>query len=218
MPLIFNDVTKHYHIGIWQVTESSAFLLDHVQLDSKERQWLASIKGRGRQLEWLGARLLIKELSGKEAVHLIKDNYGKPFLADGTKHLSISHSHGYCAVILADSNVGIDIQAPVEKIRRIKGKFMNAWELHTIHPGYPLEEIHRYWSAKECLYKIYGKKQVDFRKHMTIDLANRLGYFHKSYERFVSTLYFDNVNDLYLTYAFNLAERSVHLPDVPTMP
>ena len=34
-----------------------------------------------------------------------------------------------------------------------------------------LQALHIYWGAKEALYKAYGRKQLNYREHIRIDLS-----------------------------------------------
>ena len=64
-----------------------------------------------RRLEWLAVRVLLFTLLGEERDIAYRPS-GKPYLADGSYALSISHTKGYAAVVLGepDSEVGIDIE------------------------------------------------------------------------------------------------------------
>ena len=72
------------------------------------------------------------------------------------------------AVIAAPKPVGIDIQQVVEKIERIAHKFMRPEETASLQTATELEHLHVYWGAKEALYKAYGRKLLDFKKHIHI--------------------------------------------------
>ncbi len=60
------------------------------------------------QCGFLSVRRLIAEF-GYSDVDLLYDEHGKPHLEDG-KYISITHSFNFCAVIVSDFKVGIDIE------------------------------------------------------------------------------------------------------------
>mgnify|MGYP000016543064 CR=1 FL=1 len=63
------------------------------------------------RLEWLAVRVLLYTLSGEEK-EIAYHPSGKPYLADASASLSISHTKGYVAVVLGlpGREVGIDIE------------------------------------------------------------------------------------------------------------
>ena len=51
----------------------------------------------------------------------LKNEYGKPYFADGSCHFSISHGKGLCAVLLTDEGeCGVDIEPEIEENRARK--------------------------------------------------------------------------------------------------
>ena len=42
-------------------------------------------------------------------------------------------------------------------------------ELESLKEETRLEHLHVYWGAKEALYKAYGRRELDFRKHIHIE-------------------------------------------------
>ena len=83
--------------------------------------------------------------------------------------ISISHSRSLATVLAAPVPVGVDIQKIVSKIERIAHKFMNQAESESLQVPSCIPHLHVYWGAKEALYKAYGRRQLDFKKHILID-------------------------------------------------
>ncbi|MBK8656075.1 MAG: 4'-phosphopantetheinyl transferase superfamily protein [Haliscomenobacter sp.] len=155
-------------LGLWEIREQENWFLERVALSEEEAAQLAPIKGQ-RRVEFLAARKLVHLLSEARYRHpLVKDPSGKPHLPELSFSVSISHSRGYAAAILAEGAVGIDIQHIVEKIGRIAPRFLNPEEVSAIYPDTRLEALHVYWCAKEALFKAYGKGQVDFCRHLRV--------------------------------------------------
>ncbi len=198
--------------GIWHISESTDFFLNQLELTEEEQEKYARMKGKV-QLEWLAARYLLHKLSGREVRgKLYKDEHGKPYLEDSAFHISLSHSKDMAAVIASPSICGIDIQLIVPKIERIAKKFMSSTELDDIVND-KIVHMHIVWGAKECLYKSYGKRKLDFKKHIFIDTFKLEGGsgsftgsvkkddFNKRYQ-----LYFKRYDNYILVYSTQLED------------
>ncbi|MEM1328221.1 MAG: 4'-phosphopantetheinyl transferase superfamily protein [Bacteroidota bacterium] len=170
MPLLLHkQLSKGGEYAIWEITESSTFFQERLSLAPLEISELDRIKGGGKKLEWLSSRYLLHLMSGRtKRGALIKDEFGKPHLEQSTHQVSLSHSNGRSAAMAAPYNIGIDIQKIVAKIERIAHKFMRPEEMESLQPTTRLEQLHIYWGAKEALYKAYGRKELDFRKHLKV--------------------------------------------------
>lgn len=119
-----------------------------------------------REKEVAGKNYLLQHLVG-DISKLTYDDKGKPYLADDTRHISISHSHDRLVIILNDrEETGIDIELIREKVLKIKHKFLKKVELADANDD--VEKLLIYWAAKESLYKIYGLKEVDFVHHLYV--------------------------------------------------
>jgi hypothetical protein len=121
-----------------------------------------------RDIEKEGAKFLLEEMLEGAAEHLFYDEHGKPHLRDLGRFISISHSHDRLAMIINKvEHTGIDIELIREKVLNIRHKFLCDKELEDVRR----EEIEKhlvYWAAKESLYKIHGRKKVDFRDNLFI--------------------------------------------------
>lgn len=147
-------------------------LRDAVHLSSTETEAIGRIKGEGRRREFLAARLLLHTMSGRpERGELIKDEDGKPHLRDATFHVSISHTAGYAAAIAHPNPCGVDVQRIVPRIRRLAGKFVGPGEQLQLTPKFELRQLHLIWSAKEAMYKAFGRRQIDFKEHLYVDFG-----------------------------------------------
>ncbi len=155
-------------LGLWAIEETEEMLLAQLGLSPAEEVQLSTLKGPKR-LEYLCARALVHDLSGlKERIPLEKDSFGKPFLPGSFYSVSISHSYGFAAALLAPGHIGVDIQRLVDKIGRIAHKFLSDTEWQSLDHTHPIEHLHIFWGAKEAIYKAYGKKALDFRAHIRI--------------------------------------------------
>ncbi len=169
-------VILHEHLhepgewGLWHITEPESWLRENVALSAAEETALAALKGEGRRREFLAARILLHFMSGRaERGELYKDACGKPHLRDSLFHVSISHTVNYAAAIAHPNPCGIDVQRIVPRIRRMAHKFVGAGEQEQLIPEHELLQLHLIWSAKEAMYKAFGRREIDFRQHLFVD-------------------------------------------------
>ena len=173
MPLLRNQqLPNGIWLGLWKIEEDPAFFEQLLDLSLPEQQQLSTLKGR-RRIEWLASRWLLHLMSNRtERGIVFKDEFGKPHLSDSKWHISLSHTNGYAAVIAAERLVGVDIQVRVNKITRIAHKFIGETELPNIAPHRAIDFLHIYWGIKECMYKAYGRRELDYKKHLFVHAFN----------------------------------------------
>jgi 4'-phosphopantetheinyl transferase EntD len=155
-------------LGIWEITEDYDTLYSQKALIDEEKIILESFQNYQRKLEWLSVRVLINELLGKECKIVYNDSH-KPFLADNSHHISISHSKSLTAIIVSkNKRVGIDLEFMSHQIHNIAEKFINEEERVAIDPDHERFHLYIHWCAKEALYKICDKQDINFKKNLTI--------------------------------------------------
>lgn len=152
--------------GIWKISEDEGSLAGEVPTEKIPEGLSNPLK----RLEFLAGRALIKALLkrwGIEYERLEKDSFGKPFLSESSIHISLSHSYPHVAAILnKEKNVGIDLEQPKDKLLRIAHRILAPDELQDA--GDDVTKHCIYWSAKEVLIKIYGKKDLHFSTNLRI--------------------------------------------------
>ena len=165
MPVIedFNVSSKTRYV-LWEITENYETLFSGIELDLKSKQVLSQKKSETHKNQFLAVRYLLKYLS----IDLHDLNYnslGNPFFENNYK-ISISHSGVYVAVIISDTDVGIDIETINDRILKIKGRYLET-ELN-----YPLELNTQtslvYWNIKESVFKAVDKPGIDFKKNILV--------------------------------------------------
>jgi len=69
--------------------------------------------------------------------------------------------------------VGIDVELVTPKIEKIKEKFLNSEEMQLLQENQfsetNVELITLLWSAKEAMYKWYGKGSISFKRNLSIN-------------------------------------------------
>lgn len=169
MPLIYSVNYAKCSVGIWQIEEAEDYFLKDLHLYEEEKKELESLSYRKR-IQWLSSRHLLHLLTNEEKrLVTSKDNFGKPYLLDSNLHVSLSHSENLVAAIISDFPTGIDVQVKVDKLYRIRNRFLSEKEINEMIDKDDLEQLHIYWGAKECMFKAYGKGKVDFKKHLYVE-------------------------------------------------
>ena len=169
MPLFQKKIQKGLLLSIWNTTESLDQLLKIKQVSGTDTLALNSISQESRKKEWLVARIVLEELTGKKDARIIYDKHHKPFLENSKQHISISHSHSVLAVIIGDTETGIDIELVKPTVAKVQEKYMSVSELRSLQKENQIEQLTVYWCAKESLYKLYGKKEMAFKENLTIE-------------------------------------------------
>jgi phosphopantetheinyl transferase len=154
---------------VWKIEEDLETLLNLVVLDNEEKKKYKSYSSNSRKLEFLSVRALLSELIGKEA-RIVYNKNNKPFLKDGSRFISISHSHKLTAILLStNEKVGIDLEYMSSNIAAIAFKFLNRKESVTKEVNDRKYHLYIHWCAKEALYKICDKEGISIRKNLTIE-------------------------------------------------
>ena len=152
---------------VWKITESVEELLTNITLKPESAARFQGMKSELHQRGFMSIRhlLAIKNLSDE---HLFYDNNGKPFLNNG-RHISISHSFNFSAIVLSTTNIGIDIEQVREKIAKIAKKFCLA-EFEFLNPNDDNyhKKLTAIWATKETVFKIENQKGISFKDHIKV--------------------------------------------------
>ena len=153
---------------VWEITQSIDELVSVFNNFALFAVDFEKINSDKRKLEFLGTRWLLKILLGKETnVQYTAD--GKPYLNDGSYHISLSHSGKWMAVMIHPTkHVGIDIECPTDKIQKVYKRFLSETEQVELSNGKDIKQLQIAWSAKEALYKIIGKEAIDFANQLRL--------------------------------------------------
>lgn len=210
MPLIFNvSPIKDCQIMIWEISESEDFFKNGLTKKNYLMDEYLSITHPHKQLEWLASRFLAKYLAESIGINyngLIKDAYNKPYLHNNKEHLSLSHTLTHvAAAIHFHQPIGIDLEKITDRLHIIKHKFLTETERENADDD--LEKLCIYWSAKESLYKLYGKRGVHFRNELLVSAFAKndevlIGKIVRPDLKEDFTIYKYKIGNAYLTAAF----------------
>ena len=160
---------KETCICIFENKYSSEELLNFSDNTALYKNELEQFSGEKRKKEYLGLRFSLKKCLDNQEYKVIYSEEGKPLLENGKFHVSFSHAGNWnVAVSHPTKKVGIDIEIPSEKLRRVYEKFLSAEEQQDFPKSCDLETLCLLWSSKEALFKIIGNEAVDFAKQLRI--------------------------------------------------
>jgi phosphopantetheinyl transferase len=175
MPVFFQQqIDSNTRLGIWKIEETDEFFQGNVPSHR-------DVTHPHKRLQHLAGRFLLQYLfPGFPYDEIRIADTRKPFVPDEKFHFSISHCGDYAAALVSTSKrVGVDVEIPVERVTRIRQKFLSEGddkiyrELYyrfehedAVNPGMQSDTI--LWSVKEAIFKWFGDGGVDFREHIRI--------------------------------------------------
>ena len=171
MALVYlRELNAQTKFAIWKIEETAEQLVEKLQLDEAEKEKLRQLSKGKRTLHWLATRVLLRYLlQTDQYIHCPSDANGKPYLPDYPYKISLTHSFEYAGVMLSTKgDCGIDLELIMEKVIRIKEKFLKPEELQFIQTNHEVLQLYACWCAKEAVYKLQGNKGVSFLDNMTI--------------------------------------------------
>lgn len=153
---------------IWKIEESFEQLSKTITLTKHCGYRVANMKSDLHRRGFMSVRHLLAA-EGYTDHDLFYDENGKPHLNDG-KQISITHSFIFSAIIISDSEVGIDIEKQRLKILKIAHKFTPIEEYRTLaNEDAIMRKLTMVWGAKESLYKSFATPGVSFLQHIYVE-------------------------------------------------
>lgn len=171
--IIFKKITNDYTLQLSKFDDNSEVLFSEIKndLSNDEIIFFNKIKNNKRKIEWLGTRILLKNILGIYT-SIQYDDKGTPFINNG-KNISITHTGNYVGIILSrNKNVGIDTEFISERILRTAHKFIPENILTNLIKEKNTEKIYLHWCCKETLFKIKGGGGYDFKEDFIINPFN----------------------------------------------
>ncbi len=168
---------KTYNAGVsvlvWEIEESNEELLHQLPEKIKEDPVFTQINVVHLQTEFLVGRLItgkICEYLSIDYQGISKDEHGKPHLKNVDWEMSLTHSKAFVVVAVHPTKaIGIDIEKPTNKLQRIMNRLFTNEENEMVNGD--LIKMSWFWSAKEALYKLYGKRGIDFRENLNLTFS-----------------------------------------------
>jgi 4'-phosphopantetheinyl transferase len=157
------DCTSIY---VWKIEESLDELRKGLTLKNTTIKRLEGMKSELHQKGFLSVRKLLQH-AGYADNDLNYNSYGKPLLKDG-KHISITHSFNFSAILISKKEAGIDVEKNRDKIVNIHHRFVNT-DYDSLSEEDLVKQLTVIWGAKESMYKTYPYGGLSFHDHIGID-------------------------------------------------
>ena len=156
-------------IGVWQITETEEELKELSGTPSDEMEEISFIRSESLRKQRLAVRALLNTLFD-EKVYLSHHDNGKPYLENNPVNISITHTEKYVAVILhEEENVGIDIESLDRDFSAVEKKALSEDEIDDLEDEKRNEQLAIYWCAKEAVFKLLSRYNVDFAEQIEIE-------------------------------------------------
>jgi len=168
MPLLFTQTIDGAVLGVWSKQETAEQLLPMIDLCDSDKAVYEQIGNDRRRTEWLASRVLLKVLLNRNAT-IGHDADGKPYLIENDDFISISHSKNMVAVMLAKSNLGIDIEQISPRTTKVRHKFLTGNELDWCKTDIEHTLV---WTVKESAYKLIGSGL----EHTEVEIEQNPGF------------------------------------------
>ena len=160
-----NDAT----IGVWQITETEQELINLSATPTDEMEEISFIKSESLRKQRLAVRALLNALF-EEKVYLRHHDNGKPYLENNPTNISITHTEKYVAVILHEENdCGIDVESLDRDFSAVEKKALSEDEIEDLEDEKRNEQLAIYWCAKEAIFKLLSRYNVDFAEQIEVE-------------------------------------------------
>ena len=156
-------------IGVWHITESEEELTQLSATPTDEMEEISFIKSASLRRQRLAVRALLNTLF-EEKVYLSHHDNGKPYLENNPVNISITHTDQFVAVILhEDQDCGIDIESLDRDFSAVEKKALSEDEIEDLEDEKRNEQLAIYWCAKEAIFKLLSRYNVDFAEQIEVE-------------------------------------------------
>ena len=152
------DNNRLYFININSVSNENYdkyyFLIDEDRRNRVDKY----INENDRKLSICSGMLLKHALKNLniEDYKLKYNEYGKPYLVGNNYYFNISHSKDYAICVIADDEIGCDIEYIRDFNIKIAQRYFNNEEYEDILIDNSKDKFYRYWTLKESFIKNVG--------------------------------------------------------------
>lgn len=169
------QINENIHLAVWKIEEDLNFYLENVQLSSIDEKILEETTHPEKKLEFMAGRMLCKTVLHELKISdqpIFRNEYGKPQIPNSEYDIALSHTENYIALTIGHQlSVGIDIEKPKAKMAKIAPRLYTAEEMAYCQDN--LVYFSKIWSAKEVLYKLFMKRELDFRENLKVKPAKK---------------------------------------------
>jgi len=159
-----HNINPDTKLAVWHIEEPEDFFLAKGLLAPQ-------VAHPHKRLQHLAGRYLLPFLFADfPLAQILIAETRKPFLEKEDYHFSISHCGDFAAAIVSrNSRVGVDLERVDARILSIGHKFLSHSEKELLQDSNKtIEDLTLIWSAKEAIFKWFGKGGLSFKEHIQL--------------------------------------------------
>lgn len=117
-----------------------------------------------RRAEHLAWRRIVRRELGRN-VSISYNEVGAPVVDTPNTYISVAHGAGCVVVAISDSRIGVDVESQERDFTKAASRYMSDEEMAlSVEQSWPV----KVWTAKEALYKLYGKRGIELKTDLRI--------------------------------------------------
>ena len=140
-------------IGVWQITETEEELKELSSTPTDEMEEISFIRSESLRKQRLAVRALLNTMFD-DKVYLSHHDNGKPYVA---------------VILHEEENVGIDIESLDRDFSVVEKKALSEDEIEDLEDEKRNEQLAIYWCAKEAIFKLLSRYNVDFAEQIEVE-------------------------------------------------
>lgn len=117
-----------------------------------------------RRMEHLAWRRIVRRELGLDVI-IDYNDVGAPVVSQPNRRISVAHGGGMVAVAIADIPVGVDIESLERDFSMASSRYLSVEESQLSDDARWSAMV---WTAKEAMYKLYGRRGVDLRTELQV--------------------------------------------------
>lgn len=184
-------------LGIGELNKPLEEFLARFHFSDSEKKMFDTFSLEKRKKEFLGARLIAKELL-HEKPEIIYNREGCPSIKNNPMNISISHSNELVTVLISEKKIGVDVENIYRSIGKVATRFLSEKELKFVKEQKDTNTtMILFWSTKEAVYKCSGLNEIAFNNDIIIH-TNDIG----KNVHFYTDLIKNGIKHIYLCRSF----------------
>lgn len=177
------------------------------RVEEKVEKLISPHKKKQSVFGWLLLKSTLKRLNLEYLYNEISvDDYGKPYFLCGDYYFNLSHSNNYCLCVVADFNIGCDIEILRDKMPKLPKKLMSEKEIEYFTNNEfsteekKIEKFIELWTKKESIIKLIGKGSFNLAKSICKYslINNKSTIIYNNCDIFIKSF---KINDFFISFA-----------------
>ena len=136
-------------IGVWQITETEEELKELSSTPTDEMEEISFIRSESLRKQRLAVRALLNTMFDDKVY--------------------LSHHDNGAVILHEEENVGIDIESLDRDFSVVEKKALSEDEIEDLEDEKRNEQLAIYWCAKEAIFKLLSRYNVDFAEQIEVE-------------------------------------------------